>query len=181
MKGFVFTEFIRFVEKEHGMEMVDEMIESSNLPSEGVYSAFNSYPFDELVTMLSFVCQKTEASAEFLLEEFGKFVFPYLIGKHSYIITEYDNALELIAGIESHIHVEVKKLYEDAELPQFRIVEKHDNKLILIYNSKRGLTYFAIGLIKQTFSHFNVVGKVLIDPDYEEDRGVKFIIEIDKE
>ena len=180
MKGFIFTEFIRFVEESHGLAIVDEMIESSNLPSRGVYSAFNSYPFDELATMLTFICNKTKDSAEFLLEEFGKFIFPYLIGKHSYIIKEYKNPLDLIAGIESHIHIEVKKLYEDAELPEFRLVEKQDNKLVMIYHSKRGLTYFAIGLMKQTLTHFEVNGKVWIDSKYKENTGVKLIIEINE-
>lgn len=177
MKGFVFTEFIRFVEESQGLAMVDEMIESSNLPSGGIYSAFNSYPFDELVTMLTFVCEKTKDSAEFLLEEFGKFVFPYLIGKHSYITQEYQHPIDLIAGIESHIHIEVKKLYEDAELPQFRLVEKEDNKLVMIYQSKRGLTYFAIGLMKETFNHFKMKGNVSIDKEYE-GNGVKFIVDV---
>jgi len=177
MKGFVFTEFIRFIEESHGLSMVDEMIEKSNLPSGGIYSAFISYPFDELVTMLSFVCNKTKDSAEFLLEEFGKFVFPYLIGKHSYITKEYKNPLDLIAGIETHIHIEVKKLYEDAELPEFRLVEKQDNKLVMIYHSKRGLTYFAIGLMKQSFKYFKMKGNVSIDKEYE-GNGVKFIVEV---
>jgi hypothetical protein len=177
MKGFVFTEFLRFVEVSHNLEMVDEMITNSNLPSKGIYSAFNSYDFNELVSMLSFVCAKTKVPVEVLLEEFGKFVFPYLIGKHSYIIKEYKNPLDLIAGIETHIHMQVKILYEDAELPTFRLVEKHKNKVVVIYKSKRGLTYFAIGLMKQSFHHFKVKGKVWIDSDYDDDDGVKFIIQ----
>ena len=179
MKGFIFTEFIRFVEESHDLTMVDEMIEKSNLPSQGIYSAFNSYPFDELASMLTFVCNKTNANAEDLLEAFGKFVFPYLIGKHSYITKEYNNALDLIQGIESHIHIEVKKLYEDAELPEFHVVERQNNKLIMIYNSKRGLTYFAIGLMKETFNHFKVNGKVWIDSEYNYTDGAKFIIEVE--
>ncbi|MFT4802934.1 MAG: hypothetical protein ACI9YE_000120, partial [Psychroserpens sp.] len=43
MKGFIFTNFLDFVEKSHGLEMVDEMILNTNIASGGVYSAFNSY------------------------------------------------------------------------------------------------------------------------------------------
>ncbi|MDG1380122.1 MAG: heme NO-binding domain-containing protein [Flavobacteriaceae bacterium] len=180
MKGFIFTEFIRFVEESHGLAIVDEMIESSNLPSRGVYSAFNSYPFDELATMLTFICNKTDTHAEFLLEEFGKFVFPYLIAKHPYIVSDYKNPLDLISSIENHIHLEVKKLYEDAELPEFRLIKRQVRKLTMIYKSKRKLTYFAIGLMKQTLTHFEVNGKVWIDSKYKENTGVKLIIEINE-
>jgi len=178
MKGFIFTNFLDFVEESNGLEMVDSMILDSDLPSEGVYSAFISYEFNELVTLLTYISKKTNIKQEVLLEEFGRFVFPYLIGKHSYIIKEYSNPLDLIAGIEDHIHIEVKKLYEDAELPTFSVAEKTENSLILIYTSSRGLTYFAIGLMKETLDFFKVKGKVDIDHTYNNNGSVKFHVEI---
>ena len=178
MKGFIFTNFIDFVETSLGLEMVDEMITNCNLPSEGIYSSFSNYDFDELVSLLTYVSKKTNVSPEILLEKFGIFVFPYLIGKHSYIIENYDNAIDLIGGIENHIHIEVKKLYNDADLPTFRVVEKTEKKLSIIYNSSKGLTYFAIGLIKETLNHFKVNGSVTIDKSFDSINGVKFNIEL---
>jgi hypothetical protein len=179
MKGFIFTNFIEFVETNHGLEMVDEMITNCNLPSQGIYSSFSSYEFDELVSLLTFVSQKTKVNPEILLEKFGVFVFPYLIGKHSYIIENFDNPIDLIGGIENHIHIEVKKLYNDADLPTFRVVEKTTKKLTVIYNSSKGLTYFAIGLMKETLNHFNVNGSITIDKSFDATMGVKFIIELE--
>ena len=178
MKGFIFTNFIDFIETSHGLELVDEMITNCDLPSEGIYSSFNSYDFDELVSLLTYVSKKTAVNPEIILEKFGIFVFPYLIGKHSYIIEQYDNALDLIGGIENHIHIEVKKLYNDADLPTFRIVEKTEKNLSIIYNSSKGLTYFAIGLIKETLNHFKVNGTVNIDKSFGTENGVKFNIEL---
>ena len=179
MKGFIFTNFIEFVETNHGLEMVDEMITNCNLPSQGIYSSFSSYEFDELVSLLTFVSQKTNVNPEILLEKFGVFVFPYLIGKHSYIIENFDNPIDLIGGIENHIHIEVKKLYNDADLPTFRVVEKTTKKLTIIYNSSKGLTFFAIGLMKETLNHFNVNGSITIDKSFDATMGVKFIIDVE--
>jgi hypothetical protein len=178
MKGFIFTNFIEFVETNHGLEMVDEMITNCNLPSEGIYSSFSNYDFDELVSLLTYVSQKTNVNPEILLEKFGAFVFPYLIGKHSYIIENFDNPIDLIGGIENHIHIEVRKLYNDADLPTFRVVEKTTKKLTVIYNSSKGLTFFAIGLMKETLNHFNVNGTVTIDKSFDTKKGVKFNIEL---
>ena len=58
MKGFIFTNFIDFVEKSNGLEMVDQMLSECDLESEGVYSAFVSYKFEELVTLLTYVSKK---------------------------------------------------------------------------------------------------------------------------
>ena len=38
MKGIVFTEFLDLVEEKFGLEMVDTIIEQSNLDSGGVYT-----------------------------------------------------------------------------------------------------------------------------------------------
>ena len=178
MKGFIFTNFLDFVEKSNGLEMVDQMLGECDLASEGVYSAFNSYEFDELVTLLTFVSKKTDISPQILLESFGRFVFPYLIGKHSYIIEKYSNAIDLIAGIENHIHIEVKKLYEDAELPTFNVVDKKEDSLTIIYTSTRGLTYFAIGLMKETLQFFKVKGTIDMVENYNNDGSVKFHIQL---
>ena len=178
MKGFIFTNFLDFVEKSNGLDMVDQMLEECDLASEGVYSAFNSYEFDELVTLLTYVSKKTDISPQILLETFGRFVFPYLIGKHSYIIEKYSNAIDLIAGIENHIHIEVKKLYEDAELPTFNVVEKKEDSLTIIYTSTRGLTYFAIGLMKETLQFFKVKGTIDMVENYNNDGSVKFHIQL---
>lgn len=178
MKGFIFTNFLDFVEKSNGLEMVDQMLGECDLASEGVYSAFNSYEFDELVTLLTYVSKKTDISPQILLESFGRFVFPYLIGKHSYIIEKYSNAIDLIAGIENHIHIEVKKLYEDAELPTFNVVDKKEDSLTIIYTSTRGLTYFAIGLMKETLQFFKVKGTIDMVENYNNDGSVKFHIQL---
>tara|TARA_B100000497_G_scaffold119975_1_gene147913 strand:- start:79 stop:618 length:540 start_codon:yes stop_codon:yes gene_type:complete len=178
MKGFIFTNFLDFVEKSNGLEMVDQMLGECDLASEGVYSAFNSYEFDELVTLLTYVSKKTDIAPQILLESFGRFVFPYLIGKHSYIIEKYSNAIDLIAGIENHIHIEVKKLYEDAELPTFNVVDKKEDSLTIIYTSTRGLTYFAIGLMKETLQFFKVKGTIDMVENYNNDGSVKFHIQL---
>lgn len=181
MKGFIFTNFIDFVEKSFGLEMVDDMISNSDLKSEGIYTAFNSYEFSELQSMLNYVCTKSGLKPELALEEFGKFVFPYLMGKHSYIIENYEDPLDLISGIENHIHIEVKKIYEDAELPKFTLVEKTEKQIIIIYQSKKGLTFFAIGLIKQTLNHFKVKGSVSITEivNGKDNNAVKFTVTVE--
>jgi hypothetical protein len=178
MKGFIFTNFLDFVEKSHGLEMVDEMILNTNIASGGVYSAFNSYDYNELITLLTYFSKKTEIKEVVLLEKFGKFVFPYLICKHAYIAQNYSKPLDFLASIENHIHIEVKKIYNDADLPTFKIKNRTDNKLTLIYKSSRGLTYFAIGLIKESLNHFDVKGSVIIDDSYDKNEGVKLDIQL---
>ncbi len=57
--------------------------------------------------------------------------------------------------VESYVHLEVKKLYNDAELPSFTCVSPYPGKLEMTYRSSRHLPDLAEGLILGTADHFN--------------------------
>ena len=54
MKGIVFTEFLEMVETKFGLETVDNIIENSDLKSEGIYTSVGTYDFNEMVTPVSY-------------------------------------------------------------------------------------------------------------------------------
>ena len=74
--------------------------------------------------------------------------------KNNYpVFFEHKNSFEFLKTIDSHIHVEVKKLYPDAELPRFQYKESQ-NTLELEYSSERKLHMFALGLMEKTIDHY---------------------------
>ena len=52
MKGIIFTSFLDLVEEKFGMEMLEEVISSANLPNKGAYTAVGTYDHAELVQMV---------------------------------------------------------------------------------------------------------------------------------
>jgi hypothetical protein len=72
--------------------------------------------------------------------------------------------------------VHVKKLYPDAELPSFKILEKTDTSISMIYTSSRGLYKLAHGLMQKSFEHFNKSAEVSIELLKEDGTEVKFDI-----
>lgn len=147
MKGVVFTEFLELVEDKFGYEVVDFVIESSNLSSNGSYTAIGTYPHQEIHKMLDILSKRVDVSKSELLQTFGK----YLTNRFSNSYTEFyekeSNTIDFLNSVEDHIHVEVKKLYPDAELPTFDSEIINANKLVMIYKSKRKLSHLAEGLI----------------------------------
>jgi len=59
------------------------------------------------------------------------------------------------------VHIEVLKLYPDAELPSFTIDHVDDKTLIMLYKSSRPFAMLAQGLIKGAAEYFNE--KILIE------------------
>ena len=82
----------------------------------------------------------------------------------------------MISSIENHIHVEVRKIYPDAELPTFEVIEKTDSKLVLIYKSSRAMHHFGLGLMNKTFEHFNSTATIVLEKLKEDGTEVKFLI-----
>ncbi|MEH6680474.1 MAG: heme NO-binding domain-containing protein [Sediminicola sp.] len=181
MKGIVFTEFLEMVEGRFGLETVDSIIEASDLPSEGVYTSVGTYDFNEMVQLLKSLNESTNIPIDDLLYTFGHYLFASLGKAHPDVIKSYTSPIGLLYSIEDHIHVHVQKLYPDAELPTFKILDKTDTSISMVYVSSRGLYRLAHGLIEKCFEHFNTSSKVSFELLKGDGTEVKFDVVQDGE
>ncbi|MEW7278690.1 heme NO-binding domain-containing protein [Aquimarina sp. 2201CG1-2-11] len=176
MKGIVFTEFLELVEDKFGLEMVDTIIEQSNLPSKGIYTAIGTYDFSEMLSLLKHLSQHSGLSIDDLLLTYAEHFFSVLANSYPDLIEKYKDPIELLSSIENHIHVEVQKIYPEAELPTFEIIEKSDQKLVMIYKSSRAMYSFGLGLMRKTFEHFDTTASISYEKLASDGTEVKFSI-----
>ncbi len=154
MKGIVFTEFFEMVEQAHGYEMVDQLIMDNELPSGGVYTTIGTYSHQEMVTLVVDLGEKTKTPVPTLLNAFGQYLFGTFEKGYPMFFKAAANAFDFLESIEKYIHVEVKKLYPDAQLPRFSTKRIGTDTLEMIYYSDRSMADFALGLIEKTFEHY---------------------------
>lgn len=178
MKGIVFTEFLELVEHKFGLEMVDRIIEQSNLPSGGAYTAIGTYDFAEMLSLITNLSNNTNIEVNQLLRVYGEHFFSVLEKNYGSMIDHYDGPLHMLESIENHIHVEVQKIYPNAELPTFEVLEKTDTSLSMIYKSSRALYSFGLGLMHKTFEHFDKTATITYDKLKEDGTQVKFMIQM---
>lgn len=176
MKGIIFTEFLDLVEDKFGLEMVDEIINKSNLESEGIYTSVGTYKFSEMLQLLQHLSKNTDISIDDLLLVYAEHFFSIIERNYPGLLSTYNDPIEMLSSIENHIHVEVRKIYPDAELPTFEVVEKSKNSLILIYKSNRAMHHFGLGLMNKTFEHFNSKATIILEKLKEDGTEVKFVI-----
>jgi len=176
MKGIVFTEFLGLVEDKFGLEMVDKIIESSELKSNGVYTSVGTYDFSEMLQLLTHLSTNTGISSDDLLLVYGEHFFSVLQESYAGLLNTYSDPIELLASIENHIHVEVRKIYPDSELPTFEVIEKDNEHLTMIYKSSRAMHAFGLGLMRKTFEHFNSTGTIDLEKIKADGTEVKFLI-----
>ncbi|WP_297802640.1 heme NO-binding domain-containing protein [uncultured Polaribacter sp.] len=176
MKGIVFTEFLDLVEDKFGLEMVDKIIYQSNLDSEGVYTAVGTYSFSEMLQLLSNLSRNTGISPDDLLLVYGEHFFSVIETSYPDLLATYNDPIEMLASIENHIHVEVLKIYPDAELPTFIVENKTENSITMVYKSSRAMHHFGLGLMNKTFEYFNSSATISLDKIKEDGSEVRFTV-----
>jgi len=176
MKGIVFTEFLDLVEDKFGLEMVDAIIRKSNLESGGIYTSIGTYKFSEMLQLLQHLSTDTGISIDDLLLVYAEHFFSVLEESYPDLLATYSDPIEMLASIEDHIHVEVRKIYPDAELPTFDVLEKTDNSLVMIYKSSRAMHHFGLGLMNKTFEHFNSTATIELEKIKDDGTEVKFVV-----
>lgn len=180
MKGIVFSEFIDMVEQEFGYEVVDQIIEASELPSDGVYTAIGTYDHSEIVQLLTNLAKATDTPPELLLKKFGRYLFDTFLERYPVFFDQCSNGFQFLESIDNHIHVEVNKLYPEATLPRFNSTVG-DKQMQLEYISVRKMSPLAEGLIEKTMEYYKHDFSLTKETKNEEGTIVLFTISIDSE
>jgi len=153
MKGMVFTEFLEMVETKFSADMVDDIIDDANPASGGAYTAVGTYHHQELVDMVVALSKRTEIPVPTLVKVFGEHVFGVFASSFPQFFEGVPDALTFLSGNEDIIHVEVLKLYPDAQLPKFDCA-REGNQLTMVYHSDRHFADLAEGLMTGCGKYF---------------------------
>jgi hypothetical protein len=89
-----------------------------------------------------------------LVKAFGRYLFGRFVELYPAFFEGVDGAFSFLDRIEEHVHVEVQKLYPDAELPTFETSHPDSSTMIMVYRSRRPFADLALGLIEGCIAHY---------------------------
>lgn len=152
MKGLVFTTFYAHVEERYGADMLEDIIEDADLPNKGAFTSVGTYPFQDMVALVTALTKRTGKPLPVVLEHFGHACFGKWV---AYVPAHFENKslFDILESIDYFHEHEVRKLYPDAELPSFKVESRDDRTLVLNYFSCKPLADLATGVIKGAASH----------------------------
>ena len=153
MKGIVFSEFIEMVESDIGIDVADRMIAGASVSNDGAYTSVGTYDHAELIRLIVSLSKETSSPISELVKAFGKHLFNRLRELYPQFFEGVNSAIEFLPMVETYIHVEVRKLYPDAELPTFEC-EQVDGDFRMSYRSNRPFADLAEGMILACVEHF---------------------------
>lgn len=137
-----------------GEEVVDGIIEGADLPSGGAYTAVGNYPCAELMTLVQGFSKHSGIPGAELQRLFGHWMMNSFKRHYPDFFVGRTGSLDMLSAIEDEIHVEVRKLYPDADLPEFDIIRQEPNEMQMTYRSPRPLGDFCNGIIEGCVAHF---------------------------
>lgn len=154
MKGIVFVELLNMIKINFGEDMVGDVLDDCNLASGGAYTTAAVYDHREMIEIVNKLSAKTGIKTLELTKNYGFYLFSRFHTLMPEFFTSPKNSFEFLESVDQTIHVEVKKLYPDAQLPKFDTSRPSKNELEIIYKSKCPFANFAHGLILGCINHF---------------------------
>ena len=152
MKGVIFNILEELVEQRCGMQTWNTIL--LELGNEGVYTAGKSYPDKDLMALVGAVSSKLEMPDSEVIGLFGEYMFSQLADRYPIFIEQESTLRGFLKSVDEVIHVEVRKLYENPNLPTFTCKDIDDQTLLMEYRSPRKLCILAEGLIRGAALHY---------------------------
>ena len=179
MKGVIFAEFQDLVETAFGLEVYDDLVTNCELPSGGAYTAVGTYDHKEILAMVTRLSETTDKPIDALVRAFGTHLFAGFVERYPIFFEDVHGTIEFLSQVDSHIHVEVRKLYPDAELPRFTIEEIGEQLYEMHYYSVRPFADVAEGLIQATADYYEEEIRIdRVDMNDSEGSHSKFLLSI---
>jgi hypothetical protein len=147
MKGSIFKLFESYVVEVHGAAAFEDLLDATDLETDGPFVGPGTYPPGDLVALLTTASMHTGRSVDDLLRGFGRYAFAFLAATIPTLMEGLDDPRSLLFDLEHVIHTEVRKLYPDASPPRFVVTETGPGELTLRYESGLGLFALVEGLL----------------------------------
>ena len=161
MLGMVFTELLEMVEAVWSFEVADAVLARAG--SSGVYTSVGEYADADMNALVEALAVETGVAVPDLLRAYGQHLFGRFVHLHPEFFADQRDVTSFLAGLETRVHTEVRKLYPNAHTPYFTLVDGPNGHHVLEYQSPRALAPFAEGLLSACLQHFGHRGSFTTD------------------
>ncbi len=155
MKGAIFVAFERYLEGRIGEIGVEELYDNLAFEADAPpWVGPDSYPDADLLRWVQAVAARLDTPAADVLRAYGRFLMGFLADAHPIFLVDIETPIEMLEQVEAVIHVEVKKLLQDAHPPAIELRRDDAESGTLIYRSPRKLCVLLEGLLQGLAERF---------------------------
>jgi hypothetical protein len=154
MHGIVFTEFKHYIEQGSREGRWHDVLHEAKL-DQRIYASIRHYPDKEFFDIVGAASKTLNKPADAIIEDFGAFIAPDLLGMYAVLIKPEWRTLDVIEHTETVIHSVVRVNQVGASPPQLKSRRVAPDEIELIYDSPRKLCRLAKGIVRGIAAHFD--------------------------
>jgi hypothetical protein len=152
MHGIVFVELEKYARTRLGTEGWEQLKSAAGLENQR-YRLSQAFPDDEAARLMAAAEKATGMSTRAMLEDFGSFIAPDLLGLYGSLIDKSWKTLDTIEHTEATIHTVVRVKNPGALPPALETKRQSPTLLVMKYRSPRKMCALAIGIAKGIAAH----------------------------
>lgn len=147
MHGIIFAELRKYVDTKLGGSAWNKLLAEAGLKGR-MYLPIQDYPDAEAVALVTTASTITGTPAPAILEDFGEFIAPSLLGMYRTLVQPEWKTLDVLQYTEDTIHKVVRARNPGARPAELSAERISPTELQLVYSSQRKLCPIARGIIK---------------------------------
>lgn len=175
MHGIVFSLLKNYVTARHKSDTWFAVLREAGREG-SVYMPTQIYPDDEMGDLVAAACRLTATPPAVVLEDFGTFIAPHLMGMYEFLVRPEWKTMGLLLNVEETIHKVVRLKNPGARPPELQFTRIDDHTLRFEYNSPRRMAALAVGIMKGVAAHYGE--RITIDDQPQPDGGSLMIIRV---
>ena len=154
MHGVIFSELRKYVEQRHGGEETWKALLRDAGLGRRMYLPVREYPDAEAVALVSAASAATGVPVRGVLEDFGEFIAPDLMGMYRSLVRPEWRTLDFLEKTEETIHRVVRLKDPAAKPPEIRCERTAPDEAVVRYASARRMCGVAVGIIRGVAAHY---------------------------
>jgi hypothetical protein len=153
MHGIIFAELRKFAEQALGPDGWNRLRAQAGLQNR-IYLPIQEYPDSEAVALVGAASKITGQPADALLQSFGEFIVPDLVGMYGTLLDARWKTLDVIEHTEETIHQVVRRRNAGARPPELRCERPRRDQVVIHYTSARRMCGVAKGIARGLARHY---------------------------
>jgi hypothetical protein len=158
VKGVIFNLAEEVISDGFGEQAWDEVLDGAGL--DGAFTSLGNYPDSDLVRLVTASSDLLGLSPAEVVRTLGKGALPLLAERYPMFFTPHTSTRPFLLTLNEIIHAEVRKLYPDADVPEFEFMTDDPEWLAMRYRSHRKLCALAEGFVMGAAAHFGEVAEI---------------------
>ena len=153
MHGAIFAELKKYVVANLGPAAWNDLLAKAGTPQK-LYLPRETYPDAEAVNLVVTASKITGKDPQVVLESFGEYIAPDLLGMYGAQVNPAWNTLDLLEHTEETIHRIVRLRNPGAAPPQLRTRRNGPHEVVITYASPRHMCSLAKGIVRGVAKHY---------------------------